>query len=172
MVAVPSAMPVTRPVPSTAATVPSLVVHVTVRPERRLPFASLTVAPRRTLAPRYTLAGLGLTVTEATGRFVTVTAAVALFPSLVAVIVAEPTARPLTTPLGDTVAIALLLVAHVTVRPGSTFPLASLATALSCCVEPTDTLTDAGLTPTEATGTLDAVTVAVPVRPSALAVTT
>jgi len=111
-------------------------------------------------------------VTEATGRFVTVTAAVALFPSLVAVIVAEPTARPLTTPLGDTVAIALLLVAHVSVRPGSTFPLASLATALSCCVEPTDTLTDAGLTPTEATGTLDAVTVAVPVRPSALAVTT
>jgi len=133
MVAVPRAMPVASPVlPSTAATAPLLVVHTTVRPERGLPFASLTVAPSSALAPINTLAELGLTVTEATGTFVTATADVPLFPSLVAVIVADPTATPLTRPLGDTVAIALLFVAHVTVRSGSTFPLASLATALSC----------------------------------------
>ena len=132
MVAVPRAMPVISPVLSTAATAPLLVVHATARPERGLPLASLTFAPSRTLAPRYTLAGLGLTLTDATGRFVTVTAAVPLFPSLVAVSVADPAATPLTTPLGDTVAIVLLLVAHVTVRPGSTLPLMSFATALSC----------------------------------------
>jgi hypothetical protein len=111
-------------------------------------------------------------VTEVTGRFVTLTVAVALVPSLVAVIVTDPTATPLTRPLGDTVAMALLVVVQVTVRPGSTVPPASFAMALSCCVEPTDKLTDVGLTTTDATGMLDAVTVAVPVRPSALAFTT
>ena len=172
MVAVPSATPLTRPAPSTVATAPSLVVHVTVRPERGFPFTSLRVAPSCTVAPIYTLAGLGLTVTEATARLVTVTAAVPLCPSLVAVMVADPTATPLTRPLGDTVAIALLLVVHVTVRPESTFPTASFATAVSCRVEPTDKPTETGLTETEATGTLDVVTVAVPLRPPTLAVTT
>src|SRR2546422_2953528 len=109
MVAVPSAMPLTSPVLSTAATAPLLVVHVTARPERGLPLASFTVATSRAVAPTYTLAGLGLTVTEATGRFATLTFFLPFFPSLVAVIVADPTPTPLTRPLSDTVATALLL---------------------------------------------------------------
>src|SRR5256884_9819981 len=172
MVAVPSAMPLTSPVLSTADTAPLLVVHVTARPERGLPLASFTVATSRAVAPTYTLAGLGLTVTEATGRFATLTFFLPLFPSLVAVIVADPTPTPLTRPFGDTVATALLLVSHVTVRPVSTFPLASLTTTVSCCVDPGDRFTESGLTMTVSTGMLDAVTVAVPVRPSALAFTT
>src|SRR2546422_460449 len=156
MVAVPSAMPLTSPVVSTAATAPLLVVHVTARPERGLPLASFTVATSRALAPTYTLAGLGLTVTEATGRFATLTFFLPFFPSLVAVIVADPTPTPLSRPLGDTVATALLLVSHVTVRPVSTFPLASLATAVSCCVEPSAIFTESGLTMTGYTGAPEA----------------
>jgi len=120
----------------------------------------------------YTVAGLGLTVTDATGRLATLAFLFPFFPSLVAVIVADPRATPLTRPLGDTVAIELLLVSHVIVRPVSTFPLASLTTAVSCCVDPGDRFTESGLTMTVSTGTLEVVTVAVPVRPSALAFTT
>src|SRR6266853_1347448 len=172
MVAEPSAMPLTSPVPSTAATAPLLVVHTSVRPERGLPLASLRVATSRSVAPRYTVAGLGLTVTEATDRFATLAFLFPFFPPLVAVIVAVPAVTPVTRPVGDTVAIVVSLVSHVTVRPVSTFPLASLTTAVSCCVEPSARFTESGLTMTVSTGMLDAVTTAVPLRPSALALTT
>src|SRR2546425_5944566 len=49
---------------------------------------------------------------------VTVIAAVPLCPSLVAVIVADPAPVPLTSPLPLTVATAVLLLPHVTTRPG------------------------------------------------------
>jgi len=65
------------------------------------------------------------------GGAVTVIAAVPLFPSLVAVIVAAPTVTPVTNPLPLTLAIPLLLDAHVTVRPVRTVPALSLVTALS-----------------------------------------
>src|SRR2546425_13288072 len=64
----------------------------------------------------------------------TMTVALPLLPSLVAVIVADPAATPVTTPLALTVAIAPLLVAHVTARPLRGFPLASLGVAVSCTV--------------------------------------
>src|SRR2546425_8919674 len=92
----------------------------------------------------------------------TVSAAVPLCPSLVAVIVADPTATPLTRPLPLTVATAVLLLAHVTVRPVSGAPLASLGVAVSCTLAPTGTLAVAGLTATVATGTFVTVTVDVP----------
>src|SRR2546425_11085648 len=116
------------------------------------------------------LAEAGLTATDATGTFVTVTVAEPLLPSLVAVIVAEPAATPVTRPLPLTVATAALLVAHVTVRPFSTPPPASLGVAVSCTVWPTRTLADAGLTVTDATGTFVTVTVAEPLLPSLVAV--
>src|SRR3989441_307156 len=65
---------------------------------------------------------------------VTVIAAVPLWPSLVAVIVAVPPATPVASPLPLTVAAAVLLLAHVTVRPVSVFPAASLVTAATCAV--------------------------------------
>jgi hypothetical protein len=47
---------------------------------------------------------------------------VPVFPELVAVIVADPAATPVTTPLEFTVAAAALLVVHVTVCPVITLP--------------------------------------------------
>src|SRR2546425_616685 len=61
-----------------------------------------------------------------------VTPAVPLIVSLVAVIVAVPAATPVASPLPLTVAAAVLLLAHVTVRPVSVFPAASLVTAVNC----------------------------------------
>src|SRR5207249_6986449 len=123
-----------------------------------------------TVAPTSTTAVAGLTVTDATGTFATVTLAVPLFPSLVAVIVADPAATPVTSPAADTVAIAVFELVHATPRPVSTFPAPSFGVALSCVVAPTKTFAVAGLTVTEATGTLDTVTAAVPACPSLVAV--
>ena len=81
--------------------------------------------------PIVTVAVAGLTVTEATGTLVTVRADVPLCPSLVAAIVAEPAATPVTRPLTDTVATAALLVAHVTARPVRAVPLESSGVAVN-----------------------------------------
>src|SRR6266513_819494 len=82
---------------------------------------------------------------------VTVTAAVPLWPPLVAVTVAVPTTRPVTRPVAETVATAPLLVVHVT-APLVGRPFASLRMAVSCAVVATCTLAAAGLTVTVATG--------------------
>jgi hypothetical protein len=78
-----------------------------------------------------------------------VRAALPFFPSLVAVIDADPTAIPVANPLPLTVATAALLVAQVTTRPVSGLPFASFGVAVSCTVCATTTLADAGLTVTE-----------------------
>src|SRR5437867_2629943 len=101
---------------------------------------------------------------------VTVTADVPLCPSLVAVMVAEPTVTPVTRPLELTVATEVLLLDQLTVRPDSGLPLASLGVAVSCTVEPTDTVAEAGATLTEATGTCTTVMADVPLCPSLVAV--
>src|SRR6266550_3278171 len=101
---------------------------------------------------------------------VTVTVAVPVFPSLVAVIVGAPAARPVTSPVPLTVASARLPLAQVIVRPVSTLPAESFVVAASCAVPPTNTLAEAGLIVTEATGTFATVTVAVPFCPSLVAV--
>ena len=77
---------------------------------------------------------------------------VPLLPSLVAVIVAEPTATPVTKPLPLTVAAPVLELVHVTVRPVRVVPLASLSVAVSCTVPFVPMVADAGVTVTEATG--------------------
>src|SRR5437870_10309953 len=93
-------------------------------------------------------------------------AAVPLWPSLVAVIVAEPATFAVTSPVPVTVATGVLLLAHVTERPVRMLPLASRRVAVSCCVCPAGTLADAGLTVTDATGTPLTVMLAVPLWPS------
>src|SRR6267378_759825 len=170
IVAVPAPTPLTSLLPLTVATAVLRLAQVTTRPVSGLPLASFGVAVSCTLAPTGTLAVAGLTATDATGTFVTVTVAVPLWPSLVAVIVAVPAATPLTRPLPLTVATAVLLLAHVTTRPVSGLPLASFGVAVSCTLAPTGTLAVAGLTATDATGTFVAVTVAVPLWPSLVAV--
>src|SRR5213083_342294 len=79
-------------------------------------------------------------------------AAVPLLPSLVAVIVAEPTTTAVSRPLLLTVATAVLELVHVTVRPVRVLPLASFRVAVAWSVPPTATLGDARLTVTVATG--------------------
>jgi len=152
------------------ATAALLVAHVTVRPLRAVPFASFGVAVNWVVAPTVRLAAAGLTATDATGTFVTVMVDVPLCPSLVAVIVAEPAATPVTNPLAETVAAAALLVAPVTARPLRAVPFASFGVAVSWVVAPTVRLAAAGLSVTEATGTVVTVMVDVPLCPSLVAV--
>src|SRR5258706_568496 len=138
-----------------AAAVPTaglLRAPVPPRPVSPLPPASFGVAVSWTGCPAPTLADAGLTVTVATGAAVTVTLAVPLFPSLVAVTVADPAAFAVTNPLALTVATVVLLLAHVIVRPVSTLPAESFVVTDSCAVCPPTRLVDAGLTVTEATG--------------------
>jgi hypothetical protein len=102
------------------------------------------------------LAEDGVTVTVLTGASVTVIEDVPVFVSLVAVIVTGPPApTAVTRPFPSTVAAAGLLEIHVTTRPVSTIPFASLVTAVSCCVgvTPKTKVAKAGLTVTVATGT-------------------
>ena len=102
----------------------------------------------------------------------TVIAAVPLFVSDVAVMVAEPDVTPLTRPLELTVATDVLLLVQLIVRPASVLPFASLGVAVSWTVCPAVTEADAGLTVTVATGRMTALTVraAEPLCPSLVAV--
>src|SRR5205809_789245 len=173
MIAVPAVTPLTIPLPVTVATAVLFDSQATVQPVSVLPFASLRVAVSWTVWPVGTEAGAGVTVTEATGAgagAVTVMAEGPLLPSLVAVIVAEPAVTPVTSPLPPTVATALFLLAQVTARPANGLPFAALGVAASCTVWPACTDADAGLTATDATGTLVTKIAAVPLFPSLVAV--
>src|SRR2546427_10843075 len=163
-------MPVTRPLALTVATVVLLLVQVTTRPVSVLPAESFVTAASCRVAPTAMVAEAGLTVTVATGTTMTVIADVAVLPALVAVIVAAPAARPVTRPLALTVAAVVLLLVHVTTRPVSVVPAESRVTAESCCVPPTATFADAGLTLTVATGTVLPVMLALACFPSLVAV--
>src|SRR2546422_10479114 len=167
----PAPLPVTRPFASTVATVASAVCQVTTRPVSGLPFASFGVAVSCSVASTTILPVGGVTSTDATGMGVTVTAAVPLFPSLVAVMVTGPPAAfPVTRPFASTVAIAASAVCQVTTRPVSGLPFASFGAAVSCRVAPSWTLAGAGVTSTDATGTGVMVTEDVPLLPSLVAV--
>src|SRR5207245_6341304 len=109
VLAPPATTPVTSPPPSTVAIDVLLLGQVTTRPDNGLPLASFGVAVSCTVVPSFTDGAAGATVTEATGTTVTVTLALPLWPSLVAVIVAEPATFAVTSPLLETVATDVLL---------------------------------------------------------------
>jgi hypothetical protein len=164
-------MSVTRPVCDTVATVGALDAHVTVRPVRIVPLASLSVSVSWTVPPTGRVAVAGATTTVATGAGgVTVIVAVPAFPSLVAVIIAVPAATAVTRPLADTDATVGALDVHAIVRPGSVPPAESFGVALSCNVWPIPMLPDAGDTCTVATGTMKTVIGAVALLLSLVAV--
>ncbi len=158
IVAAPAATAVTSPLPFTVAIDGLLVAHVTTRPARAVPLASFGVAASCAVCPTATLRVAGLTATDATATAVTVMPTVPVCPSLVAVIVAVPAPTPVTSPLPFPVAMAVFELAHVTTRPARALPLASLGVAASCAVCPTTTPAAAGLTATDATGTVTTVT--------------
>src|SRR5436190_1469154 len=170
IVAEPATTPVTSPLGLTVATAVLLLDHVIVRPDSALPLASFGVAVSWTVLPAGTLAVAGLPVAGAAGTCTTVMADVPLCPSLVAVMVAEPATFPVTSPLVLTVATAVLLLDHVIVRPDSGLPFASFGVAVSCTVLPSFTEAGAGVTVTDATGTVVTVMPAVPLCPSLVAV--
>src|SRR5438552_6627287 len=170
IVAVPGVTPETRPLLLTVATAVLELDHVTVRPESGVPPASFGVAVSCGGAPGRADAEGGVTSTVATGTFVTVTDEVPLLPSLVAVIVAVPGVTPDTSPLLLTVATDVLELDHVTIRPESGFPPASLGVPVSCTVWPACTDAEGGVTSTVATGTFVTVIDEVPLLPSLVAV--
>ena len=86
----PGATPVTTPSLLTVATDAFPVLQLTTRPPSMLPWLSRNVAPSVTVDPTCTVLNCGETATELTGRASTVTSAVPLFPSLLAVMVALP----------------------------------------------------------------------------------
>src|SRR5436190_14066954 len=135
------------------------------------PAESYGVPASSTACPTTRLAAAGLTVTEAMVTFATAIADVPLFPPVAAVIVAEPAPFPVTSPLVLTVAIVVLSLDQVTTRPVSGLPAESLGVAVSCIVCPTYRLPDAGLTVTDATGTVVTVTLEEALLPSLAAVT-
>src|SRR3989449_400880 len=153
MVAEPTVAPLTRPLGLTVATVVLPLAHATARPDSGLPLPSFGVAVSWTVLPSLTDADAGVTATEATGTNVTVMAEVPLFPSDVAVIVADPAPTPVTRPLPVTLATPVLLLDQLTVRPDNGAPFASFGVASSCTVPPTVTLAVAGATSTVATDT-------------------
>jgi hypothetical protein len=111
------------------------------------------------------------TVTVATGAGVTVIVALPVLPSLVAVILAMPSATAVTRPSAETVATALLLELHVIERPVKTMPFASKVVALACAVS--TALMELGVrnTLTDATGAGVTVIDEVPLLFSLVAVT-
>src|SRR5207244_6393921 len=153
MVTDPAVTPVTSPLPLTVAMLLLLDDQLMARPVNGLPLASRGVAVSCTVPVIGMFAALGDTVTEATGASVTVTLAVPLCPSLVAVSVTGPPGpTPVTRPLPFTLAIALLLDCQVITRPVNGLPFASRRVAVSCTVRPTVTLAVAGVSATGATG--------------------
>src|SRR6266581_3182960 len=82
----------------------------------------------------------------------TVMAEVPLFPSLVAVIVADPAVTPVTNPVPFTLAAEVLLLDQVIDRPVRMLPFASFNVAASCRVWPSFTVADPGVSVTVATG--------------------
>jgi hypothetical protein len=135
MCAVPTLTAVTSPVvdETVAADVLSE-LQVIDRPVRVRPCESVSVAVACVVWIAFIELAASETVTVATGAGVTVTVALPLFPSLVAVILAVPTAIPLTTPCAETIATAVLLDAHVITRLVRVFPLASRVVAVACDV--------------------------------------
>src|SRR6266567_243891 len=169
MFAEPTATPGTSPFAFTVATLGASLDQVIVRPESGLPLASSGVAVSCWVPPTKIVAAVGLTVSDAMG-IVTVMAAVALLPSLVAVTFAEPAATAVTSPLPSTVATPAASVDHVMTRPVRTLPTASWSVAVICCVAPTPTVAAAGLTLPDATGAGFTVMAALPPFPSLVAV--
>lgn len=184
MLAVPGATPVivaaTWPFPSLVAgdgetvTIPDgALENVTVRPLNAPPAPSTVTVPD-TAPGRISESDVAVKSTEVTG----VTTVTVLAPDPVP-IVAEttevPWATPVTMPLDDTVATAVLLLAQPGARPPNAAPVTALpaesrATQVSPCVAPGLSVRVAGETTTVSIATRSTLTEALPGMPSLVAV--
>jgi len=119
------------PVPETVATDGVPLLQAIGRPVRGFPPTSLVAAVSWNAPPGLTLTVPGVTTTVLTGIGVTVTLVEPVFPSLVAVINADPGATAVNNPVGDTVATPAADVVQTTVRPARLFPAESDVLAIS-----------------------------------------
>jgi hypothetical protein len=113
---------------------------------------------------------LGVMVRDATGGSVTVIVAVAEIPSDVTVMVVEPAASAVTTPVALTAATVGAALAYVIVRPDNVFPAPSLVTGVMVTVAPTRSAAEVGVIVIVATGGGVTVIVEEPVAPPTVAV--
>jgi len=111
-----------------------------------------------------------VTVTEATTADVVTSVALAVLPSTLPVIDTVPAPTAVTTPRFETVAMLVFELLHVTVRPVSTLPDASVATAVACAVLPTGIVDLSSTTLRLAIVDPPTVSVAEPETPSTVAV--
>jgi hypothetical protein len=137
MFADPAATAVASPELFTVAIAVAELLQVTTRPVSVLPAASFSTTLACVVWPTVMLDEFSDTATDATGAggaAATVSAACPVFPSAVAMMFADPAATAVASPELFTVAIAVAELLHVTARPVSVAPLASLSTALACVV--------------------------------------
>jgi hypothetical protein len=131
IVAAPGLTAVTTPSVDTVAVAGASVAHAIDRPLSADPCASNVCAAIGALAPTTNAIELGATVTDATGITATVILAAAVFPSLVAVIVAVPAETAETRPVEETLATAIASELHVTSRPAKALPVPSFTDTVS-----------------------------------------
>jgi hypothetical protein len=164
MATVPGPIAVTRPFEETLATVLSRLNQVTTRPVSTFPPASVRTTEPWLCSPTLSVVLDNVTATADTGfggAIATKIAALADFPSMVAVIVADPLDTAVTTPDEFTDATVGDWLDQLTARPARTFWLASSACAARVVCPPLLSEADVGVTRTEATAALTTVTVAV-----------
>src|SRR5690349_12827989 len=131
MTVLPGETALTTPFAPTLATLGRLELHATDRPERTPPRASSGSAASCAVSPTVRSRLDGETRTATTGTGTTWTCATAAFPSIVAAMGTDPTYRPVTMPLGETVAKLESAVVQNTLRPMSGLPSTSSAEAVS-----------------------------------------
>jgi hypothetical protein len=117
MTAFPGETPSASPDELTVATDVFEELHAIARPVRVAPAALSVVAASCRVPPAMTVGVVGVTVIVATGTSETVRAKDPDFPSLDALIVTDPTAMPVTTPSGETLAFELSDDDQTTGRP-------------------------------------------------------
>src|SRR6185312_15951946 len=169
MVAEPAPTAVTTPLVETVAAAVLSLLQVTGAPEITLPDPSFTVAVRVVLSPTVRVGAPGDTATLAAAGGCTTIVAVPDWPSLLAVMVAEPGATPVTRPFASTLATLGMLLDQVIVRPVRGLCCASNTVAASCAVPGSTMVSSGGETDTDATGGGSTVMVAMPDEPPALA---
>ena len=137
IVTVPDVKTVTRPDALTDATVGADDVNVVARPVIGVPSAAAIVVVNCTVVPVAAAEAAGDSEIVATGaNGATVTFAVAVFPSVVRLIVAVPKATPVSKPVLDTVTTVGADDVNVKGRPRIKPPLASVVAYTNCTLWP------------------------------------
>ena len=166
MVTTPGVMPVTTPAISTTAIRSSLDRQLTTRPSNGEPRSSRTVACSVRVPVTRTVARAAVISTRPTARRVTVTEAVALFPSADTAMRAFPERTACTCPSDVTRATVESLLDHVSGRDESGCPSSSNSSARSAAASPSASVSTPGTSETVPTGSVSGVGVVISLSPA------